>query len=265
MKKILKRFMEVLKTPELRILPGQLAFYFLMSIIPIIMLVFLLVSRLTIDVNVIETLEKTLPDTLAKLLLPLVNMNISNIPFAFLLVGYLVLASNGPRSICIASNALYKLEQPNTIDLYIKSFVMTIFMIILFIFMIFIPIFGETIIKFILDLFNSSFIFSKYKVLYDIIKVLISFVFIYVSVKALYTIAPNSKIETKKATKGALFCSFTWIIATSIFSFYISNIANYTLLYGNFANILILLLWIYLLAYLFVIGMAININVYYKK
>ena len=165
MKKILKRFMEVLKTPELRILPGQLAFYFLMSIIPIIMLVFLLVSRLTIDVNIIETLEKTLPDALAKLLLPLVNMNISNIPFAILFVGYLVLASNGPRSICIASNALYKLEQPNTIDLYIKSFVMTIFMIILFIFMIFIPIFGETIIKFILDLFNSSFIFSKYKVL----------------------------------------------------------------------------------------------------
>ena len=117
MKKILKRFMEVLKTPELRILPGQLAFYFLMSIIPIIMLVFLLVSRLTIDVNIIETLEKTLPDALAKLLLPLVNMNISNIPFAILFVGYLVLASNGPRSICIASNALYKLEQPNTIDL----------------------------------------------------------------------------------------------------------------------------------------------------
>ena len=263
MKKILKRFMEVLKTPELRILPGQLAFYFLMSIIPIIMLVFLLASRLTIDFNLIETISKTLPEALSKLILPLVNVNISNVPFTFLLACYLVLASNGPRSICIASNELYKLEQPSTIDLYIKSFVMTIFMIILFVFMIIIPIFGETIIKFILDLFNSSFMFSKYK--YDIIKFLISFIFIYISVKALYTIAPNSKIETKKATKGALFCSITWIIATSIFSFYITKIANYTLLYGNFANILILLLWIYLLAYLFVIGMAININAYYKK
>ena len=262
MKKILKRFMEVLKTPELRILPGQLAFYFLMSIIPIIMLVFLLVSRLTIDFNLIETISKTLPEALSKLILPLVNINISNVPFTFLLVCYLVLASNGPRSICIASNELYKLEQPSTIDLYIKSFVMTIFMIILFIFMIIIPIFGETIIKFILDLFNSSFMFSKYKFVYDIIKFLISFIFIYISVKALYTIAPNSKIETKK---GALFCSITWIIATSIFSFYITKIANYTLLYGNFANILILLLWIYLLAYLFVMGMAININAYYKK
>lgn len=265
MKKILKRFMEVLKTPELRILPGQLAFYFLMSIIPIIMLVFLLVSRLTIDFNLIETISKTLPEALSKLILPLVNINISNVPFTFLLVCYLVLASNGPRSICIASNELYKLEQPSTIDLYIKSFVMTIFMIILFIFMIIIPIFGETIIKFILDLFNSSFMFSKYKFVYDIIKFLISFIFIYISVKALYTIAPNSKIETKKVTKGALFCSITWIIATSIFSFYITKIANYTLLYGNFANILILLLWIYLLAYLFVMGMAININAYYKK
>ena len=136
MKKILKRFMEVLKTPELRILPGQLAFYFLMSIIPIIMLVFLLVSRLTIDFNLIETISKTLPEALSKLILPLVNINISNVPFTFLLVCYLVLASNGPRSICIASNELYKLEQPSTIDLYVKSFVMTIFMIILFIFMI---------------------------------------------------------------------------------------------------------------------------------
>ena len=52
-KTILKRFIEVLKTPELQILPGQLAFYFLMSIIPIIMLVFLFVSRLTIDLNLI--------------------------------------------------------------------------------------------------------------------------------------------------------------------------------------------------------------------
>ena len=106
MKKILKRFMEVLKTPELRILPGQLAFYFLMSIIPIIMLVFLLVSRLTIDFNLIETISKTLPEALSKLILPLVNINISNVPFTFLLVCYLVLASNGPRSICIASNEL---------------------------------------------------------------------------------------------------------------------------------------------------------------
>lgn len=205
MKKILKRFMEVLKTPELRILPGQLAFYFLMSIIPIIMLVFLLVSRLTIDFNLIETISKTLPEALSKLILPLVNINISNVPFTFLLVCYLVLASNGPRSICIASNELYKLEQPSTIDLYIKSFVMTIFMIILFIFMIIIPIFGETIIKFILDLFNSSFMFSKYKFVYDIIKFLISFIFIYISVKALYTIAPNSKIETKKQQRVPYF------------------------------------------------------------
>ena len=264
-KTILKRFIEVLKTPELQILPGQLAFYFLMSIIPIIMLVFLFVSRLTIDLNLINIIEETLPPALSNLILPLVNVNTSDVPFVFLFVCYLILASNGPRSIIIASNELYKLEKPGFIDLYIKSFVMTIFMIILFIFMIIIPIFGETIIKFILDLFDYSFILSQYKIVYNLIKFIISFIFIYVSIKLLFTIAPNAKIETKKTLKGALFTTIGWIVSTSLFSLYVTKIVKYNLLYGNFANILILLLWIYLLAYLFVMGMAININVYRKK
>ena len=35
-KRIYQNFLDALRTPELRILPGQLAFYILMSMIPII-------------------------------------------------------------------------------------------------------------------------------------------------------------------------------------------------------------------------------------
>ena len=43
-------------------------------------------------------------------------------------------------------------------------------------------------------------------------------------------------------------------------SYYINNVARYNLVYGNLANIVILLLWFYVLAYVFVVGLYLNKN-----
>ena len=42
------------------------------------------------------------------------------------------------------------------------------------------------------------------------------------------------------------------------YSYYINNIAKYDLVYGNLANIVILLLWFYVLAFIFVVGLQLN-------
>ena len=55
-----------------------------------------------------------------------------------------------------------------------------------------------------------------------------------------------------------MFTTITWIIATEIYSFYIGTFTNYDIFYGSISNILILLLWVYILAYIFVVGMAFN-------
>ena len=49
-----------------------------------------------------------------------------------------------------------------------------------------------------------------------------------------------------------------WIVATAIYSYYINNYAHYSTIYGGLANLVILLLWFYLLAYIFVVGIALN-------
>ena len=72
--------------------------------------------------------------------------------------------------------------------------------------------------------------------------------------------APDKKIASSQTTYGALFTTIGWIISTAIYSFYISNIANYSLFYGSLANIIILMLWTYLLAFIFTIGLALNYN-----
>ena len=52
------------------------------------------------------------------------------------------------------------------------------------------------------------------------------------------------------------------IMTDIIYSYYVTNISNYNLFYGSLSNIIVLMLWIYFLAYILVFVMAINVNTY---
>ena len=261
-KRLFKNFTDILQKPEMQILPGQIAFYLLMSIIPIVAISAGIASYITKSFNLLESISM-LPPVLANILVSLTkDMQFHGV--AFIVILYLFLGSNAPASIITASNLLYDVEQPSYLSLKIKSFVMTIIIVILLLFVILIPLFGDIIVKIFMDLLNSNFLYH-YKWLYVTIKGLGSFIIMFFIIKVLYTLAPSKRIKSNSTTKGALFTSFGWIIATYVFAFYITNIASYDVIYGNFANILILLLWIYILAYLFVVGMAINVENFHKQ
>ena len=262
-RKVKKTFMTILKMPEMQILPGQIAFYFLMSIVPIAAITAIVASYITKSFDFVDTLSTVMPEVLANILISLSqNMEISGI--AAVIVLYILVGSNAPSSIIISSNMLYEIKQPKFLKLKIKSFVMTIMIVLLLLFVIIIPLLGDSIIRISIDLLNIQALYS-YKWIYEIAKVIMSYFIIFTVIKLLYTIAPDAKIKSKTTTKGAIFTTISWIFSTEIFAFYITKIASYDAIYGNFANILILLIWLYLLAYFFVMGMAINVDNYKKQ
>lgn len=262
-KRILTGFTEILQKPEMQILPGQIAFYFIMSIIPIAAISAIIASYITKSFDFLDTIGSVMPSVLANILVSLTNdMQFQGV--AFVLILYLLLGSNAPASIITASNMLYNVKQPSYLRLKIKSFVMTIIIVMLLLFVVLIPLFGDVIVKFFIEVFNSNFLYN-YKWFYIIIKGVVSFLIMYFIIKVLYTLAPSAKIKSSTTTKGALFTTVGWIVATYIFAFYITNVASYDVIYGNFANILILLLWVYILAYLFVVGMAFNVDKFHRQ
>ena len=88
----------------------------------------------------------------------------------------------------------------------------------------------------------------------------IAWLIIFCFIKIIYTMAPDRKIPSSFVNKGAIFTSIGWVIATYAYSYYISNFAHYNVFYGGLSNVIILMLWVYLLAYIFTIGMALNHN-----
>ena len=135
---------------------------------------------------------------------------------------------------------------------------MTSILVGIFLFLILVPVYGDSIFEMIKETSkDQSFINILYRV-YQIIKYPISILVVYLNIKLLYVIAPDKKIRSKTTTKGALFTTISWILATEIYTFYIGTFSSYDVFYGSISNIIILLLWIYILSYIFVLGMAIN-------
>ena len=96
--------------------------------------------------------------------------------------------------------------------------------------------------------------------IFNIIKWPITYIIIYFNIKLIYTISPNKDIKSKDTTYGSLFTTTLWVVATLIFKFYLKYFARYDILYGNLSSIIITMIWLYLLSYIFIFGMALNVN-----
>lgn len=251
-----------IKKPEMRILPGQLAFYFVLMLIPLVALLGSIVTIIHVPVDIMDTISKHLPTAVNNILLQVSTE--SNLSFNLIVffISSLVLASNGTHSIIIASNHIYKIKDKNYLNRRIKALFMMINLIMLLVFVIIFLVFGDKIVAFVCSLDSTNHIHDLIYAVYKVLKYPLALMLIYISIKLLYTMAPDTSIKSKHVTYGAVFTSITWIVATRIYSVYVDKFSHYDSFYGSISNLIVLLFWIYILAYVFVLGMSLNATRY---
>ena len=258
-KKFVKNFLDVMWQPEMLVLPGQLAFFFILSVVPIFTLISYGATYLNLSINfIIEFISREFGSDIANLVIPAVtDTSLAKGFFITMFIGYII-ASNGASSMIVTSNTIYGIKDKGFLHRRIKSFIMTIFIVILFLFILVVPLFGDKIISILYYLNMDPTITSNIEIIISILKGPISWIIIFFFIKVLYAMAPDTNIPSNATTYGALFTSFGWIISTTFYSYYINHYAHYSVFYGGLANLIILMLWVYLLAYIFTIGMALN-------
>ena len=255
-----KRLMKNIKKPEMLILPGQLSFFFLLTLIPLAALFISILSSFNISSNFIEELVNV-PDALKSIIDTLSNTSRANVNAIIFFVSALFLASNGTHSMIIASNKLYNIKDMNYVKRKIKSIVMLLVLIGLLLFIMVVPVFGDMIITLIRDLTGYT-IGNFVRIIYNILKYPISLILVFYAIKLLYIMAPDTKINPKEVNYGALFTSGMWILVTQGYSLYVEHFSNYSNLYGNLSNLLVLMWWVYILSYIFVLGIGLNVTKY---
>ncbi len=263
MKEKIKRgihnFFKVLKRPEMEILPGHLAFSFVLSLVPSLTILTYIATMLHFDMSFIsDFMKNAFSEDFANLLLG-TNMAIKadlNF-FITLIVGY-VIASNGAASLITSSNMIYGIKNDSFLKRRIKSFIMILIIILLFVFLLIFNVFGDKIIEMFGLMDISKKMLVNITLIISVLKGPISWFIIFLFIKILFTMAPDKKIQAREVNKGAIFTSIGFVIVTYIYSAYTTNFAKYDVFYGNLASIVVLMIWFYLLSYMITIGLAFN-------
>lgn len=252
-------FKKVLRRPDMIVLPGNLSFFFVLAIIPLFSLISYGASILNLSVDFLYSfIARSFSNDIADIVL---GVNISNTFgiqfFITLIIGFYV-ASNGADSIITASNTIYGIENKSWLKRRLKAFGMSFLIVLLLVFMLIVPVFGNTIITLIEDVNFNPVITSRIVNIFNLLEGPISWLIMFAIIRIIYMVAPDHKPKNRVVNYGALFTTVGWVLATEIYSTYVTHYAEYSYLYGSLASIVVLMIWIYFLSYIFTIGIALN-------
>ena len=259
-KMFLRKVISIIKLPEMRILPGQLAFFIVVSIIPMVALVGAIGSGFGLPTASIKDIMGTIvpSNVLNYFVQSTTSSGILSFNVTVFFIAAFILASNGTHSIIITSNQIYKIENDHELRRRGKAIVMAMILVSLLLFLVLVPAFGDVFIRLIETMIENERIVNIIEGIYHVAKYPISIFLLYYNLKLLYMIAPDKKIDSKSVVPGAMFTTIMWLVSSRIYVFYVDYFANYSVFYGAMSNILVLLIWVYILAYIFTLGLCFN-------
>lgn len=77
--------------------------------------------------------------------------------------------------------------------------------------------------------------------------------------------APNKRLSFKFVLPGAVAATAGWILVSMLFSYYVSEFANYSATYGSLGGIIVLMIWFYLSGMMIILGGEINALLHKRK
>ncbi len=259
LKEFIKNVYEVMRKPEMLTLPSSLAYYFVLSVVPVITIILIIATSFNLSISFItEFISKNFSEDLMNLIMPMLTEKSFSFGFIIYIAVAFFIASNGSDAIIVASNTVFNIENKNIVKRRLKAFVITLLIFLLFMFILIVPVFGRQLINIAIMIGFDNIVVDSIDLLYPILYVPITLVVIYYFIKLIYVIAPDEKIKGKYVVKGTLFTTVFWFLATFIYSYFIRNLAHYNIYYAGLSTIVVLMIWFYILAFVFVLGLGLN-------
>ncbi|WP_342604039.1 YihY/virulence factor BrkB family protein [Peribacillus sp. FSL E2-0159] len=258
--KFSKKLIKEIKEDRVTGLAAEQAYYYLLALFPLLILLLSILPYLNID---IQTALNTIKTFMPAETMEVIEKNIINILSerngGLLTLGFLGTiwsASNGMNAFIHSMNIAYDVEETrNFIKARIISIVLTLSLVVAFIVMLGLPVFGKVIIDLLQQVIPIP---EEMQILFSLLRWVIAVVVISLVLAFLYRFAPNKSFPIKHVIPGALTATVLWLGISLGFSFYVSNFANYSSTYGSLGGVIILMLWLYLSGLIFVIGGEIN-------
>jgi membrane protein len=269
--KVLQLVLKEIFSPVLMLRAKAIAFSFFLALFPSIIFLFSLLPYVPIDNfanEIIGYLKRVAPNKeMVNLFLPIVNDILGQPKVGVLSIGFLLIIffmKNGVITMMQSFNVHFDHKDPFLfVKNQIKSIILTLIILFLFVSTIFLLVLGKTIMTFIFNFFDYDGQFLV--VLIDFLRYAISISLNVLVVSILYNYGPALKIQQRFITPGSILATTLIIGVSLLFSKYIIHFGNYNKLYGSLGTIMLTMIWLYWNSMAILIGFEINRSIYFLK
>ncbi|MBS8264437.1 YihY/virulence factor BrkB family protein [Mesobacillus boroniphilus] len=246
-------------------LAAQQAYYYMLSLFPLLILLIAIVPYLNIDPQkAINVVNKLLPSQSAELLrdnvVKLVSERNGGL-LTFGIIGTIWSASSGMNAFIRAMNIAFDVKETRSfIKARLVSIMLTFGLILAFVVALLLPVFGRVILDTVQSIIQIP---EPFDIVFNIVRWVVAIVVMAAVLAGLYRVAPNKHYPFKHVIPGAVFATVVWQLISLGFSFYVSNFGNYSATYGSIGGVIVLMLWLFLTGLALVLGGEIN-AIYHK-
>ena len=244
---------------------AQSAYFFMLCMIPIILLLLTLVQYTPVTkADVMTAVVQVFPSSVDSLIISIVNQvyNQSTSIIPITIVVALWSAGKGVLAMTTGLNCVYDCpETRNYIYLRIRATIYTVLFIGVIILLLLLAVFGNSLYIFVSAHIHilepvADWLINMRNIIAPIVLVGFSLL--------LYKFLPNRKDRFKKQIPGAIFTAIGWLVVSWVFSVYVDIFKGFSSMYGSLTTIVLIMLWLYFCMYSILLGGEIN-NFMYDK
>ena len=244
---------------------AALAYYLLFTIFPLIIFFSNLLGVLDINIDFTSVqIKRFMPRDVVILLesyLDYVSNTSSYKLLWFSLVFSVIFPMRVTGGIMDSVRKAYHLEKPkNTVKYRLSQLMYTVVFLFAIVVCLLLTVVGKNFMLLISSIASNDTIWfaEVFASIWQYVRFIPIALLVYAALGSLYAISIDERHKRDTMVPGIIAATVTWIIGSIVFSFYVENIASYSVIYGTLGAMIILLIWLYMVAFSIVIGIEFN-------
>ena len=256
---LIKCFLKKMSADRLDVYSAQSAFYLVMGLIPILMLMLMMLRFTPLNEEMIldalsQIMDVTVMGYVEQVVGNVYHGSVGLVSFAT--ITSLWVASRAIQGLANGLNSIHRVkENRNTLLLVLRSMVYTILLIVTFVTALGVLVASVKVRSFLIDtlpIFNGVTAPMRWLLAFlGLVQMTVVFIM-------LYTLLSNGRRRFRSQIPGAVFTTVAWTVYTWIYSIYLTFAKNLSIVYGGLASIMGTMLWLYFCLYLFFLGAEVN-------
>lgn len=239
---------------------AQTAYFFVLCMIPIILLLLTLVrytpvTKADVMTAVIQVFPTSVDSMMTSIVNQVYNQSMGIIPITAVVA--LWSAGKGVLAMSSGLNCVYNCQETrNYMFLRVRATLYTVMFLLVIIFLLVLSVFGNSLNIFIAEHVPilrrmADWLIEARTVITPVVLMVFSLL--------IYKFLPNRKDKYIRQLPGAVFAAIGWMVVSWVFSVYVDIFQGFSSMYGSLTTIVLIMLWLYFCMYSILLGGEINV------